>query len=113
MVEIIYDMSIISAAKGVNKRIIENKGIVPQKYIYDKHNIDSLQFARSNEYYSYDLRTYQKLYDRVKTKLQQDKARFNKIIEADRTKKDSISEKNRARRDSIIKAKSREVNDGL
>lgn len=104
MVEVLYDMALVSAAKGVNKRIMENKGIYPQSYIYNKHGIDSMQFAISNEYYSYDIRTYQELYDRVRLKLEADKQEFNKSIQKKKTTRDSISEINRRRRDSIIKA---------
>ena len=50
MTEIIYDISLINSAKGVNKKLIENEGIIPVEYIYTKHNIDSLQFVLSNEY---------------------------------------------------------------
>ena len=109
MVEILYDMALLSAAKGVNKRIIENKGINPEEYVYNKHGIDSAQFARSNEYYAYDIRTYQALYDRVRLRLNSDKEEFNKVIQADKTVKDSLSERNRKRRDSIIKARTEEA----
>ena len=113
MVDIIYDMSLISAAKGVNKKIIENRGINPEQYIYEKHEIDSLQFALSNEYYAYDIKTYQELYDRVKQKLEIDKKRFNSMIDSEKTKSDSISRRNRLRRDSIIKARTEEAKYGL
>ena len=52
MVDILYDMSLISVSKGINKRILENNGMKPKKYILKKYNIDSLQFVLSNEYYS-------------------------------------------------------------
>ena len=47
MVDILYDMSLISVSKGINKRILENNGMKPKKYILKKHNIDSLQFVLS------------------------------------------------------------------
>lgn len=113
MVEVLYDMALISAAKGVNKRIMENRGIHPQEYVYNKHGIDSVQFALSNEYYSYDIRTYQELYDRVRLKLDADKREFNKSIQIKKTAKDSISEINRRRRDSIIKADTEAAKQGF
>ena len=45
MVDILYDMSLISVSKGINKRILENNGMKPKKYILKKYNIDSLQFV--------------------------------------------------------------------
>ena len=70
MIEILYDMSLISVSKGINKRIIENNGMKPKKYILKKHNIDSIQFVASNEYYSKDLETYLSIYEEVLKKLQ-------------------------------------------
>jgi hypothetical protein len=73
MVDIIYDMTLINVAKGVNKSILENNGIIPEQYLFNKHSIDSILFAKSNEYYSYDLKTYQTIYDNVKIKLEKNK----------------------------------------
>jgi hypothetical protein len=73
MVDIIYDMTLINVAKGVNKSILENNGIIPEQYLFNKHSIDSTLFARSNEYYSNDLKTYQMIYDNVKIKLEKNK----------------------------------------
>ena len=70
MVDILYDMSLISVSKGINKRILENNGMKPKKYILKKYNIDSLQFVLSNEYYSKDLERYLKIYEEVLNKLE-------------------------------------------
>ena len=70
MVDILYDMSLISVSKGINKRILENNGMKPKKYILKKYNIDSLQFVVSNEYYSKDLEIYLSIYEEVLNKLQ-------------------------------------------
>lgn len=40
MVDIIYDMTLINVAKGVNKSILENNGIIPEQYLFSKHSID-------------------------------------------------------------------------
>ncbi|MBN4070800.1 DUF4296 domain-containing protein [Olleya sp. AH-315-F22] len=104
MVEIIYDISLINSAKGSNKIIIENEGIIPEEYIYKKHNIDSVQFALSNEYYAYNLKTYEAIYNNVKDKLEKDKKKIQAIIEAEQKIKDSISKKTRRAFDSLKKA---------
>ena len=73
MVEVIYEMTLISVSKGVNRQILEKNGVIPEQYIFNKHNIDSLQFAISNEFYSNDLDTYLEIYEKVKEKLQLNK----------------------------------------
>ena len=103
MVEIIYDISLINSAKGSNKIIIENEGIIPEEYIYKKHNIDSVQFALSNEYYAYNLKTYEAIYYNVKEKLEEDKNKFQAIIDAEQKIKDSINKKTRREFDSLKK----------
>ena len=70
MIDILYDMSLISVSKGINKRILENNGVKPKKYILKKYGIDSLQFVVSNEYYSKDLERYLKIYEEVLNKLE-------------------------------------------
>ena len=81
MADILYDMSLINVAKGVNRSILENNGIIPENYIFNKHQIDSLTFAKSNEYYSYDLKDYQLIYDMVKIKLEKNKKIISDSIE--------------------------------
>ena len=97
MVDILYDMSLISVSKGINKRILENNGMKPKKYILKKYNIDSLQFVLSNEYYSKDLERYLKIYEEVLNKLE-----MNRIIIVD-----SIEnyKKDRAKRSQEINLK--------
>ena len=73
MIDVIYEMTLINVSKGVNRSVLENNGVVPEIYIFNKYNIDSLQFALSNEFYSNDLDKYLEIYNRVKEKLQQNK----------------------------------------
>ena len=70
MINILYDMSLISVSNGINKRILENNGMKPKKYILKKYGIDSLQFVNSNEYYSKDLERYLSIYEEVLNKLE-------------------------------------------
>jgi len=109
MVEIIYDISLFTAAKGVNKYPIESAGILPENYIYNKYNIDSLQFALSNEFYAYNLKTYEDIYNSVKVKLEKDKKHFNAIIEAEKKVKDSLNKNFRREFDSLEVIKKRDI----
>ena len=70
MVDVLLDLTIMSSAKGINKRELENRGIVPDTFIYNKHKIDSAQFANSNNYYAYDIEKYNEMYVTVKKRLE-------------------------------------------
>ena len=65
MVNIIIDMSMLSASRGVDKNALEKNNVTIQSLIYDKYGIDSLQLAKSNEYYSYDIKAFEALYEKV------------------------------------------------
>ena len=81
MIDVIYEMTLISVSKGVNRRVLENNGVVPEKYIFNKYNIDSLQFTLSNQFYSNHLETYLRIYNRVKEKLEENKEIISDSIE--------------------------------
>ncbi len=69
MVNIIYDLSLLEAMRSQKPAALEQNQINPNKYIYGKYKIDSLQFVKSNEYYASDLKHYKELYEKVAEKL--------------------------------------------
>ena len=97
MVNILLDVSFINSAKGINKSILKNNGVVPEEYIYKKHQIDSLQFVSSNQYYSYNLKEYQEIIDKVNDSLKTLQDTYDVLV-----RKDSDSER---KADSIKKSK--------
>ena len=68
MVDVLIDFMIINAAQGSNKKILEATIKNPVKYIFKKHNIDSLQFENSNDYYVHNVEVYNSIFERVKKK---------------------------------------------
>ena len=98
MTELLYDLYVINAAKGVNRKILETNGFNPETYILTKYNIDSTQFADSNTYYSYKTEVYDEIVEKVKARLEKEKEVFEEIKEQEN---DSIKK----RRDSISSAK--------
>lgn len=100
MVDVIYDMSLISAAKGVNRKLMEQRGVHPEKYVYKKHGIDSVQFALSNEYYAFDLDAYEEIYKEVKLKLTKNKKTYSELVQVEQKERDSLNKVNRRNRDS-------------
>ena len=102
MVQVLYDMAIITAAKGSHKRIIEEKGIIPEQLIFKKHEIDSIQFVLSNEYYSYDIDTYEEIYEEVRKKLSDEKIIQDSLAKEENDKKRKSESDNRKKKmDSI------------
>jgi len=69
MVDIIYDLAVLDAVRSQKPLVLENNSINPDKYIYKKYNIDSIQFAKSNQYYASDLKEYKKMYEEVAKRL--------------------------------------------
>ena len=107
MIDIMYDAFLLNSAKGVNKTLLENNGIFPENYIFDKYNIDSTQFANSNNYYAYDTKTYESILKRIREKIEADKKKYEAVEaleEAERKRKsDSIREVRKREKDSVIK----------
>ncbi|WP_298893573.1 DUF4296 domain-containing protein [uncultured Psychroserpens sp.] len=94
MVDIIYDVSILTAAKGVNRKLIENNGILPEEFIYNKHNIDSLQFVSSLNYYASDPEKYDNIYTRVDERIQAKKENIGGATKNDK-KDEPITDRSR------------------
>ncbi|WP_255473256.1 DUF4296 domain-containing protein [Formosa sp. L2A11] len=83
MIDIIIDMSMLSATRGFDKKKLDSNSISVKSYIYNKYNIDSLQFVKSNEYYSYNLEEYEALYEKVDDSLKALKQKFQDIQDAE------------------------------
>lgn len=109
MADIMYDIFLLNAAKGVNKTLLENSGIDPEQYVFEKHGIDSTQFANSNNYYSYDTKTYESILQRVKDKIDVEKKEYEAIEDAEEQARartaDSLREVRAKTKDSLINIK--------
>lgn len=102
MSDILEDVYILNAAKGTNRKILEENGVDPEKYIYQKYGIDSIQFAESNEYYAFDVKAYEEIVDTVRARLEISKEIYNDqmtIKETSTSEEDSL----RRRRDAVRK----------
>lgn len=73
MVEVLSESYLMNAARSIANRDISNRGIKLDSIIYSKFNIDSLQFAKSNAYYSADLDTYKEIFLKVQQNLIKEK----------------------------------------
>ncbi len=102
MVDILIDAKLISSASSVNRKIMEDRGVKLNQYVFEKHNIDSLQFVLSNEYYAFYIKDYQEIYDKIKDSLKVLKEKFKKEEE------EFLKEKEERHKDSIKKIKERD-----
>jgi len=101
MSDLFYDLYVVSAAKGVNRKLLEEKNFNPETYILEKYNLDSTRFAESNNYYAFDPEVYKAIVDKTKERLEAEKKVFDDLrqLETDSIKNRRDSIKNR--KDSI------------
>ena len=90
MVDILTDVYISNASRNVNNKLIRKRNLHLDSIIYNKYEVDSLQFVLSNAYYSSDLKTYGNLLTQAKDQLillKKEKDSIYKIV----FKQDSIN----------------------
>lgn len=90
MVEVLTEISLLHGARSYNKNVMEEKGIVPYPYLMEKYGIDSAQLVQSNNYYAENYRQYNRIYGRVKQKLEILLKEYDSIREIEERKRDSI-----------------------
>jgi hypothetical protein len=90
MVEVLTDLSILYSAKNYNKRILEETGLPLKTYLYEKHQIDSLQLAQSTEYYAKNYTQFKKIYNQVKLNLDKMKTDLEVLQDEENCVEDSI-----------------------
>lgn len=98
MIDVLTELSLVYAARNYNKQKLENIGVKPDEYVYKKFNIDSLQFERSNNYYSEQHSQYERIYDSVKARIQKMKNRLDSLREIEVKIEDSLKQ---VERDSL------------
>jgi len=87
MIDILYDLAIINAAKSSGPKVMENMNFEPMEYIYNKYEIDSIQFVTSDLYYASLPLEYEDIYKNLENRIIKEKERFVKMGER---KKDSL-----------------------
>ncbi len=93
MIDIIMDVRLLSSANGQNKTTLDKNNLQAETYIYKKYNIDSLQFALSNNYYAYYVDDYEAIYQKVRDSLEALKNKYADLQfkeEKEKKFKDSI-----------------------
>lgn len=105
MIKIYTDAYLANASKNFNRTILLRQQVDLTDYIYKKYNIDSLQYEKSNAYYSADLDQYREMYLVVQANIDQRFAQVDSIVqlkeEAERKRKDSVQKARKRRNDSL------------
>ncbi len=100
MVDILIDVKLLATATNRNRKVLIDSGINRNTYVFTKHNIDSLQFALSNDYYAFHIKEYQEIYEKVKDSLEE----LRKIYE-DLKLKEEREKKEKDSLDALMKVK--------
>lgn len=93
MVDILTEAYLANAARSVDNKSIIEKGIVIDTLVYKNFGVDSLQFAKSNEYYAADINIYIEIFQKVEAKLNAMQIKMDSIQQKGKNKKESIKEK--------------------
>lgn len=80
MIDIITDLAVLEAVQSHNPSLLQLYGINPKEYVYDKYSVDSLQLAQSNRYYALNIKEYDAMYEKVKVRLEQQKAEIDSSL---------------------------------
>ncbi len=103
MANILTDIYISNAARSVNNRLLKEYNIKLDSVIYEKYEIDSLQFVESNAFYSSNIKTYTKIISSIEERLkllQEEKDSIYEIIKKERG--DTISGKEKIKEGLLI-----------
>jgi hypothetical protein len=92
MVNIMYDLSLLEAMKVEQNTIMDSVKYTTNQYIYKKYKIDSVQFSQSNIYYAADYKEYEKMYNQIKVRLENEKKQVEVLIK-NKTKRELLKAK--------------------
>lgn len=76
MIDILYDLALINAGKAIDPLALEKNQLEPMAYIYEKYQIDSSQFVRSDLYYAAIPEEYEAIYKSLEERLEAERLRI-------------------------------------
>jgi hypothetical protein len=88
MEEVLYDISLLKAAKSKNYKILKDNNVKADIYIYKKYKIDSVTLRQNIAYYATNsFKTAKQIEERIRLKFEDQKSELEKKI------KDSLEKK--------------------
>ncbi len=100
MTDILYDLALLNSTVSVNRAAFEKRGVEVMPYLYEKYNIDSIQFVSSDLYYASIPLEYEAMYTAIVERLQKE---VDDIEDARKQKNDSIVKNKVKAKDSLSK----------
>lgn len=76
MIDIIYDLAILEASRTQNMGVQYNYPKTGD-FLKSKYKIDSLTFAQNIKYYASDMKSYKRMYNKVKKRLDKEGIAIN------------------------------------
>lgn len=92
MAEVLAEAYLSNAARSINNRVIRKEGVKLDSMIYQKYNIDSLQFVKSHAYYTSDLGAYNDLFLQVEAHIVKLTVINDSLNAIEKKRKDSLAE---------------------
>ena len=90
MEAILFDLSVIQATQSYMPNKLNEKGINPETFIYEKYKIDSVTFYQNKLYYAANPKLYKKIHKAVSERF------YKLVIEADSlSKKEQVENKDK------------------
>ncbi|MBC2837907.1 DUF4296 domain-containing protein [Robiginitalea sp. SC105] len=80
MSDILFDLAVMEAIDNTYRGQLERNGIEPLSYVFEKHRVDSLQFAKSDFYYASRPAVYERIYQEVADRLAQQRDSVGEVI---------------------------------
>lgn len=111
MERILYDVALINAARGYSVQRLKKNNVSPDTYIFEKYNIDSLQYAKNTAYYSANIDRYKSMHSAVEKDVLAMSDSLKLILEIRKKEEDSLrnlAAKKKKKRDSLKKPKMRD-----
>ncbi len=78
MINILYDIALLEGIKADYS--LNQQSLDPEKFIYKKYKIDSLQFVQSNAYYASDVQNYKEMYQKLTVKIDLKKTAVDSLL---------------------------------
>ena len=100
MIDILYDLALLNSANSTNPDALKKNSVETMPYLFEKYDIDSVQFSQSDLYYASVPLEYESIYETIQSRLEKEIQVFD---EERQQKTEKAREKAAKVRDSLKK----------